>query len=294
MKRLVVAGCSFSALYYHTNPMDSYSLRLAKSLGYSLVNLSLPGASVNTVSRLLHQYLDHNEADFVFVQLPNSNRSEYFVDSDSANDYTDKLNLDQSKWIKPGEYASNYYRSGRFGTGGTDPDCDWHLVDTVLERALTLDKPGEASTAYVNNSYLSIDIKAGNLRRAHEFPYSQDSHSLVNLHSQTALIEQLLESKHIPYAYVESNCEYEHGDVKRTHMVDTIIMNNDQLSRAHKYSSLLCSKKHFIPYEGINNGSKTWANDDYKCGHPGAKSHRRFCDRILPIIQDKINNNERI
>ena len=82
-KILLTVGCSFSALYYHKDPAESYTVRLAKELNMKLINLNSPGGSPSTIFRLLHQYLEnpiHGVPDFVFVQLPISFRQEYWVD----------------------------------------------------------------------------------------------------------------------------------------------------------------------------------------------------------------------
>jgi len=87
MDNLLILGCSYSDLIHHTiygNKEDSYTLHLRNELEFSrLINLAVPGACPTTINRILLQYLNnpvHGMPDFVFIQWPNANRNEYFID----------------------------------------------------------------------------------------------------------------------------------------------------------------------------------------------------------------------
>ena len=110
---------------------------------------------------------------------------------------------------------------------------------------------------------------------------------MIHIHTYAHLIEQLLESYAIPYAYTES--DYVMNEPMTSTFDNNKLINNKQVVGAYNYIHDLPHKKHFIPEYSIAHGSSTWQNDNYKCEHPGPQSHYHFFRGILPHIKKRIN-----
>ena len=290
-KILLTVGCSFSALYYHRDPAESYTVILAKELNMKLINLNCPGGSPRTIFRLLHQYLEnpiHGVPDFVFVQLPISFRQEYWVDKmrsyHAGLGYKIKKNeflSDRLVWsTDPKEYQT-HFNDGK----ATDESWD-RLKDTVI--AVTRTTSSES-----DQFYLSVNEINPKLTLAHNIHFAERSHRIIELHTYARLIEHLLESKSLKYCYVET--DYEPSTPDSTCFIDELLTGNpggpenqDEIEQAYEFAKTLCTKEHFIPYAGINPESTTWKNDNYKYSHPGRESHKAFAELILPEIKKRL------
>ena len=75
-KRLVVFGCSFT-FGIGINLEDTWGYLMAKELGYELFNLSVPGGSMDSASRVALVWLDKIKPDLVILQQPELSRREY-------------------------------------------------------------------------------------------------------------------------------------------------------------------------------------------------------------------------
>ena len=254
MRNLLVLGCSYSHLSYHTNREDSYTLHLKKELGFDkLINLSVLGASPSTVNRILLQYLDnpvHGNPDFVFIQWPNSNRHEYYSDSIRDKDglvYEVEDDLIQFNW-----------------TNGAKPDV--------------------SNGTWTSTTQTNLDKR---LKGFHELAYAHKSQRMVNLYKEVGIAENYLGNLMIPYAYVESDYWEDSHDGSLSVAPEDALLDK-QVQYAYKYARHLCHKGNFIPKLGIQRGSTTYANDDYDDGHPGPISHRRFADALIPKLKELI------
>lgn len=303
-KILLTVGCSFSALYYHKDPAESYTVRLAKELNMKLINLNCPGGSPSTIFRLLHQYLEnpiHGVPDFVFVQLPISFRQEYWVDKmDSYHGglgYKIKKNdllSDRIVWAThPKDYKTHFH-------DGQATQESWNrLKETIIavtrvqsSKYETIDDTLDADFK-PDQFYLSVNEPTPELTLAHNIHFAERGHRVIQLHTYARLIEHLLESKSIKYCYVET--DYVPSIPDSTCFIDELLTGNpggpenqDEIEQAYEFAKTLCSKKHFIPYVGINPNSRTFKNDNYKCNHPGSESHRAFTNTILPEIKKRL------
>jgi hypothetical protein len=109
------------------------------------------------------------------------------------------------------------------------------------------------------------------LINAHNKLYINKAQQLINLYKEVGIAEQYLGNLKIPYAYVES---------------DELLCKDHYDVSAFNYAQHLCHKQFFIPGVGIQRNSPTYANDDYKDKHPGAKSHKRFAEAIIPKLTE--------
>jgi len=278
---LLTVGCSYTGLYYHSDPSDSYSIQLARHFGIGCTVLSTPGASAWTVYRSIRQYFAdpvHGTPSFVFVQLPHSSRGEYWINNNSSHIHPQLNNT--IVWADS-DYRTEFTGAGRYSTGGTTATADsWsildkHLLGTTVARA---GSPGDLCVR-------SVDAKPRFVSVNHDRLYTEDASCMVQLHLAAEAIERFLDSTGVPYCYVESN--YEVGDPYSSHFVDSELEQNDRVVDAYSYARLLCHKTHFVPRLGINSGSTTWCNDAYPCEHPGAHSHSQFTTELIPHIEKR-------
>ena len=109
------------------------------------------------------------------------------------------------------------------------------------------------------------------LINAHNKLYINKAQQLINLYKEVGIAEQYLGNLKIPYAYVES---------------DELLCKDHYDVSAFNYAQHLCHKQFFIPGVGIQRNSPTYANDDYKDKHPGAKSHKKFAEAIIPKLTE--------
>lgn len=291
-KLLLTTGCSFSALYYHSNPRDSYTVRLAEALDYKLLQLAHPGGGIDTIYRTLRSYLKdpiHGVPDFVFVQMPFSDRKEYWFDLDNEDTKSRVLNEINTGWRWcTTDYPQKLTGTGRFNTGGiTAQEQDWWQLEQTLVAMLETHKgidPSENNWQF----YMSSSRISNKHEQAHLLLHQLDaSQRMIHIHTYAHLIEQLLESYAIPYAYTES--DYVMNEPMTSTFDNNKLINNKQVQGAYNYIHDLPHKKHFIPEYSIAHGSSTWQNDNYKCEHPGPQSHYHFFRGILPHIKKRIN-----
>jgi len=291
-KLLLTAGCSFSALYYHSNPCESYTVRLANALEHKLINLAIPGGGVDTVYRKLREYLAnplHGMPTLVFVQMPFSDRKEYWFDR--SNDYVrprveHEINT-AYRW-QTTNYPRHLTGTGKKQTGGrTAQETDWWNLEQTLVAMLETHK-GVDTQSTDWHYYLSTDKISNKHESAHDLIHLFDhSQRIVHLHTYAHLIEELLESYDIPYCYTESDYIYKNDQ--------TSCFDNKRLKRtrevygAFEYCKNIPHKKHFIPDYSIAHGSSTWQADNYPCDHPGPQSHYEFYKAIMPHVKKRIN-----
>jgi hypothetical protein len=260
MSNLLVLGCSYSHLGHHkqySKKENSYTIHLMKKLGANkLINLAMPGASPSTVNRILLQYLDNpvfGNPDFVFIQWPNANRNEYFID-----EKYDREDL---------EYITTSIKQGLVHFGWADG---------------TKRFDGESELTIANNTWTSThEGEDQRFKSAHEKIFINESQRLINLYKEVGIAENYLGNLKIPYAYVESDYWNGRG----------LLSNSHYDMPAYNYAQHLCHKQHLIPGMGIQRGSPTYAgaNDDYADGHPGIVSHRNFADELIPKIKEITN-----
>jgi hypothetical protein len=242
MNNLLVLGCSYSHLGHHIQygTLDnSYTIQLKEQLGFNkLINLAIPGASPSTINRILLQYLDnpvHGRPDFIFIQWPNANRNEYFLDG-----------------VDPKENVS-------------------YVIDNEL---VHLEWSEDSFPGFANSTWASTTNNVDkSLINAHSKLYINTAQQLINLYKEVGIAEQYLGNLKIPYAYVES---------------DELLCKDHYNISAFNYAQHLCHKQFFIPNNGIQRNSSTYANDDYKDGHPGANSHKKFAEAIIPKLKELI------
>ena len=259
---LLVLGCSYSHIGHHKKydkKENSYTIHLMKELGFTnLINLAMPGASPSTINRILLQYLNNpvfGKPDFVFIQWPNANRNEYFIDEEY--DYEDLMYITTS--IKQGLIHFGWAEGKKMGH--YDNGRPWTIA---------------------NNTWTST--KEGGDQRftsAHNTIFVNKSQQLVNLYKEVGIAEQYLDNLKIPYAYVES--DYWNGK--------GLLANSHHDMPVYKYAQHLCHKQFLIPGVGIQIRSPTYAgpNDEYPDGHPGRVSHRNFADALIPKLKELIN-----
>jgi hypothetical protein len=279
MSNLLIIGCSYSHLFHHKlydKKENSYTVHLMKELGFNkLINLSMPGASPSTVNRILLQYLNNpvfGKPDFVFIQWPNANRHEYFMD----NEYVCEDLMYLTTSIKQGlihfGWAEGKERDDEDATPLIIANNTWtsttRMRDGVDPRVWDLEPEKNKP---VDDRY----------RDAHDRIFVEDSQQLVSLCKEVGIAENYLGNLRIPYAYVESDFWDGQGILANTHYDKP----------AYNYAQYLCHKQHFIPGIGIQNGSPTYANDDYPDGHPGPQSHRNFADVLIPILKKRMDSN---
>jgi hypothetical protein len=260
---LLVLGCSYSDLDHHVNHGhrdNSYTIRIKNELGFNnLINLAVSGGSAMMVNRILFQYMANPKfglPDFVFIQWPYANRNEYFIDD------------------------HNIKQAQMFSFTGTSEDgliyswVDYSGLDVFKcindEKYFVVNNSNWCSTSY------GVD---GNLLNAHQRLSSNMSQRLINLYKEVYIAENYLDKLKIPYAYVESDY-FEEGN--------GLLSQEHHNLEAYSYAKLLCHKKFLIPKVGIQQHSPTYANDNYKDGHPGADSHKRFADAIIPKLRELI------
>ncbi len=304
-KILLTVGCSFSALYYHKDPAESYTLRLAKELNMKLINLNCPGVSPRTIFRLLHQYLEnpiHGVPDFVFVQLPFAFRQEYWVDKMEGHHRRLGYRMNKNEFLSDRlEWAVFDPKKNKthFNDGKATQESWDRLKETIIAvTRVEVFSPEKIEDTLDPDSkpdqfYLSVNDIHPKLTVAHNIHFAERSHRIIELHTYARLIEQLLESKSLKYCYVET--DYDPSIPDSTCFIDELLTGNpggpenqDEIEQAYEFAKTLCSKKHFIPYVGINPNSTTFKNDNYKCNHPGSESHRAFTDTILPEIKKRL------
>ena len=291
-KLLLTTGCSFSALYYHSNPRDSYTVRLAEALDYKLLQLAHPGGGIDTVYRTLRSYLKdpiHGVPDFVFVQMPFSDRKEYWFDQDNDDTKSRVLNEINTTWRWcTSNYPEQLTNTGRFQTGGTTATTeDWQQLEQRMVAMLETYKGIDRSTSSDWQFYMSTSRISNKHETAHLLLHQLDqSQRIVHIHTYAHLIENLLESYGIPYAYTESDYVM---NVDNTSTFDNNkLINNEQVAGAYNYIGDLPHKKHFIPEYSIAHGSSTWQQDNYQCEHPGPQSHYHYFKGILPHVKKRI------
>ena len=260
MANLLILGCSYSHIFHHkkySKKENSYTIHLMKELGFNkLINLAMPGACPSTVNRILLQYLNNpvfGKPDFVFIQWPNANRNEYFIDEDY--DSEDLMYITTS--IKQGLIHFGWAEGKSRGHGNDKPF-------TITNNTWT-------STHNGNNQHL---------RSAHERIFANKSQQLVSLYKEVGIAENYLGNLKIPYAYVESD----YWDGKG------LLADDHYDLPAYKYAQHLCHKQFLIPGVGIQVNSPTYAgaNDNYPDGHPGPISHRNFADVLIPKLKELI------
>jgi len=261
MNNLLVLGCSYSHLEYHTNCEDSYTFHLKNELGFNnLINLSVCGAAPSTINRILIQYLDNPKfgiPDFVFIQWPYASRNEYFIDTN------------RNKCVLL--YAS------------TGKNVYSQISIKNINEEIEKNKP--KSFLLKNSDWRSTHNEDEyNLLNAHMRLISNKSQQLINLYKEVGIAEKLLDNK-IPYAYVESEIK---TNTDKTTIVHGLLSQEHQYLNTYNYAKHLCHKKFFIPNVGIQTNSPTYANDNYDDGHPGPISHKRFADAIIPKLRELI------
>lgn len=263
MNNLLVLGCSYSHVGHHmkyAKKENSYTIHIQKQLGFNnLINLAIPGASPSTINRILLQYLDnpiYGRPDFVFIQWPNANRNEYYLDErhlyEDVEYVTDNLKhgLIHFAWAGGKDMVEKYYNNS-----------NWKIS---------------------NNTWTSThDGENQKLKSSHERIFANTSQQLINLYKEVGIAENYLGNLKIPYAYIES--DYWNGSG---------LLSQDHYDMpAYNYAQHLCHKQYFIPKMGIQKNSPTYAgaNDDYADGHPGPQSHRNFADALVPKLKEIIN-----
>jgi len=275
MNNLLILGCSYSHIFHHKKygkKENSYTIHLMKELGVNnLINLAMPGASPSTVNRILLQYLDNPKygvPDFVFIQWPNANRNEYFVD--------DKYNYEDLI------YVTTSIEQGLIHFGWAEGrDCPyddgsypWKLSNNTWTSTHDGTEP--------NNPRAFSREDGGDERysSAHNTIFVNKSQQLVSLYKEVGIAENYLGNLKIPYAYVESD----YWDGKG------LLADDHYDLPAYKYAQHLCHKQFLIPGVGIQVNSPTYAgaNDNYPDGHPGPISHRNFADVLIPKLKELI------
>mgnify|MGYP006079253273 CR=1 FL=1 len=263
MSNLLVLGCSYSDLDHHVkhgHRDNSYTIRIKNELGFNnLINLAVAGGSAMMVNRMLFQYMANPRfglPDFVFIQWPYAHRNEYFIDDH---------NIKQAQLFTfTGEANGSIY------SWTSDKGLDIkEFVDD--EKYFVVNNSQWTSTNH------SVDGKRLN---AHLRLSADMSQQLINLYKEVHIAESYLDKLKIPYAYVESEIKvgYNNGLLSQEH----------HNLEAYSYAKLLCHKKFLIPNVGIQLDSPTYANDNYKDGHPGATSHKRFAEAIIPKLKELI------
>jgi hypothetical protein len=141
-KRLVVFGCSFT-FGIGINLEDTWGYLLAKELGYELFNLSVPGGSMDSMSRVALVWLNKIKPDLVILQQPDLSRREYVNGTELVtagvwkedwfknirifwDDKDDNLNYIKNKQIIKSIYP-NFYEFIREYRKGCDVDRNGYL-----------------------------------------------------------------------------------------------------------------------------------------------------------------------
>tara|TARA_B110001454_G_C12706236_1_gene428699 strand:- start:763 stop:1599 length:837 start_codon:yes stop_codon:yes gene_type:complete len=277
MSNLLIVGCSYSHLFHHKKydkKENSYTIHLMKALGYDkLINLAMPGASPSTVNRILLQYLNNpvfGKPDFVFIQWPNANRNEYFIDEEY--DCEDLMYITTS--IKQGLVHFGWAEGKKLVHYDGTP---WTIANNTWTSTHDGSDPGVTNVVGGRRA----DGGDERYRNAHDRIFAESSQQLVSLYKEVGIAENYLGNLKIPYAYVESD----YWDGKG------LLANTHHHLPAYKYAQHLCHKKFLIPGVGIQRNSPTYAgeNDDYPDGHPGIVSHRNFADVLIPKLKEIIN-----
>ena len=249
---LLVLGCSYSELGHHREygkVENSYTIHLKNEFNFTnLINLAIPGASPSTVNRILLQYLD-NPA----YGMPDF----VFIQWPNASRH---------------EYYTDEHSSVEDTAYRTDDGLvylDWHNESFGPQKA-----------SFANSTWTSTSYIKPNLQNAHKRLTSNKSQQLIQLCKEVGIAEQYLGNLKIPYAYVESDYWNEEDN--------GLLSTEHQTLEAYRYAQHLCHKQFFIPKVGIQRDSPTFANDNYKDGHPGAISHRQFADAIIPKLKELI------
>ena len=283
MSNLLIVGCSYSHLFHHKKydkKENSYTIHLMKALGYDkLINLAMPGASPSTVNRILLQYLNNpvfGKPDFVFIQWPNANRNEYFIDEEY--DCEDLMYITTS--IKQGLVHFGWAEGKKLVHYDGTP---WTIANNTWTSTHDGSDPGVTNVVGGRRA----DGGDERYRNAHDRIFAESSQQLVSLYKEVGIAENYLGNLKIPYAYVESDYWEDSHDGSLSVAPEDALLDK-QVQYAYKYARHLCHKGNFIPKLGIQRGSTTYANDDYDDGHPGPISHRRFADALIPKLKELI------
>jgi hypothetical protein len=142
MKKLMVAGCSFSAPS-KTKPGTSWSEVMAQRLGWDLVNLARQGCS-NGGIRIQIEEIRRQRPDFAVV----------------SGTFWDRMEIPAS--------AAPYDWSQQ--SGGWDPKLQQHLQDRTLKNGYNRDD-GINNVNYGNNNYNMICETIFSLAENYDHPY---------------------------------------------------------------------------------------------------------------------------
>ena len=155
MKKLMVAGCSFSAPS-QTLPGTSWSEIMAQRLGWDLVNLARQGCS-NGGIRLQIEEIRRQRPDFAVVSATFWDRMEIPARA-APYDWTQK-------------------------SGGWDPKLQQHLQDRTLKNGYDR-ADGLDNVNYGNNNYRMICETIFSLAENYEHPYRSGQ---IDRHTQKAI-----------------------------------------------------------------------------------------------------------
>jgi len=155
MKKLMVAGCSFSAVS-KTLPGTSWSEVLAKKLGWDLVNLARQGCS-NGGIRLQIEEIRRQKPDFAIV----------------SGTFWDRMEIPAT--AAPYDWTQK--------SGGWNPPLERHLQDRTKKNGYNR-KDGINNVNYGNNNYNMICETIFSLAENYDHPYRS---GLISKQAQTGI-----------------------------------------------------------------------------------------------------------
>ena len=116
-KRLVVFGCSFT-FGIGINLEDTWGYLLSKELDYELFNLSVPGGSMDSMSRVALAWLDKIKPDLVILQQPELSRREY---------------VNETYLVSAGVWNENWFKNVRIFWDDKDDELNYIKNKQILK-----------------------------------------------------------------------------------------------------------------------------------------------------------------
>jgi hypothetical protein len=166
MKKLMVAGCSFSAPS-QTDPGTSWSERMAQRLGWDLVNLARQGCS-NGGIRIQIEEIRRQRPDFAIVSAT----------------FWDRMEIPAR--------AAPYDWSQR--SGGWDPKLQQHLQDRTIKNGYNR-TDGIGNVNYGNNNYRMICETIFSLAENYDHPYRSNKIDRTSQQAVRAYIDAIYDSE---------------------------------------------------------------------------------------------------
>ena len=332
MKNLMVVGCSYTALYYHPDPRWSYTWLLKEALNAeNIINLAFGGNSANGCTRTIEWYLRNpikGLPDFIYVQVPNGQREEYYISSEEFESLNELVYLNTNELLSIAENPMPNIRNNKawqdYEKFRRPEDKNFKSNEDLIKDIPWNDFVCTAGTLWTNkegvdptwieewkklensNSFYELKGKILNVQPSwHQARYEDNPNlrKVINKFSNMWLTHKkpqgcAINTVRREIALMQSIAKKYNipimlnssDNYNWTSLEDNAYLGFETFDDVPTQYDALINWDNVIKYESIANFSPTWAgyDDMYWDGHPGRQSHENYANAIIPKVLDAL------